>query len=78
MKDTLHFIISNIVDAPEAVEIEESEVDGYITFTVHAAKEDMGKVIGKEGKIIRSIRNIMKIKAMKENKRINITLAENA
>ncbi len=67
MKDTLHFIISNIVDNAEAVSIDETEEEGYVTFTVHAAKEDMGKVIGKEGKIIRSIRNIMKIKAMKEN-----------
>ena len=78
MKDTLHFIIVSIVDNPDAVSIEESETEGYVTFTITAAKEDMGKIIGKEGKIIRSIRNIMKIKAMKENKRINITLAENA
>lgn len=78
MKETLHFIIVSIVDNPDAVSISESEADGYVTFTITTAKEDMGKVIGKEGKIIRSIRNIMKIKAMKENKRINITLAENS
>lgn len=76
MKDTLHAIITAIVDNPDAVAIEESEVDGVTVFTVSLAKEDMGKVIGKEGKIIRSIRNVMKIPAMKQNKRINVTLAE--
>lgn len=76
MKDALLFIISSIVDSADAVKIEEQEEDGIINFIVTVAKEDMGKVIGKEGKVIRSIRNIMKIKAMKQDARINITLAE--
>lgn len=77
MKDTLHFIITSIVDDPDAVSIEEQHgEEGILNLVVTVAKEDMGKVIGKEGKVIRSIRNIMKIKAMKENVRINISLAE--
>ena len=76
MKDTLHFIIAGIVDNPDAVAIDEQEEDGNVNFTITVAPEDMGKVIGKEGKVIRSIRNVMKIKAMKQNKRINIQLAE--
>lgn len=78
MKDTLHFIVSSIVENPDAVSIDETEQEEMTVFTVTVAKEDMGKVIGKEGKVIRSIRNVMKVKAMKENKRINITLAEQA
>lgn len=76
MKETLHYIIAAIVDTPEAVEIEEREEDGIINLIITVAKDDMGKVIGKEGKIIRAIRNIMKIKAMKHNVRINVSLAE--
>lgn len=77
MKDTLHFIITSIVDDPDAVSIEEQTgEEGILNLVVTVAKDDMGKVIGKEGKVIRSIRNIMKIKAMKENVRINISLAE--
>ena len=76
MKDTLLYIITAIVDNPDAVAIEEREEDGIINFIITVAKEDMGKVIGKEGKVIRGIRNIMKIKAMKENIRINISLSE--
>ena len=69
MKDTLLYIISQIVDTPDEVEVSEEDIDGIVTYTVSVAKDDMGKVI-------RSIRNVMKIKAMKQNKRINITLAE--
>jgi len=76
MKETLTYILQAIVDSPDAVLVEEQDEEGTIHFTVTVAKEDMGKVIGKEGKVIRSIRNIMKIRAIKEDKRINITLAE--
>lgn len=76
MKDTLHFIVSAIVDNPEAVVIDEKEEDGILNLTITVAQEDMGKVIGKEGKVIRSIRNVMKIKAMKFDKRIKISIAE--
>jgi len=77
MKDTLHYIIAAIVDNSDAVTIQEEEAEGVHNFIVTVAKEDMGKVIGKEGKVIRSIRNIMKIKAMKHGIRINISLSEN-
>ena len=76
MKDTLHFIVSSIVDSPDAVVIDEHEEDGILNFTITVAPEDMGKVIGKEGKVIRSIRNSMKVKAMKHDTRIKISLAE--
>jgi uncharacterized protein len=76
MRDALLFIITSIVDDPKSVTIEENNIDGVINFTINVAKDDMGKVIGKEGKVIRSLRNVMKIKAMKHDERINITLAE--
>jgi uncharacterized protein len=78
MQETLHFIVSAIVDNPDAVKIDEHEEEGIHVYTVTVAPEDMGKVIGKEGKVIRSIRNIMKIKAMKYNQRMKITLADTA
>jgi len=76
MKDTLHYIITALVDNPDAVQIEERDEDGVLNLIVTVAPEDMGKIIGKEGKVIRSIRNIMKIKAMKHDVRINVSLAE--
>ena len=78
MKDTLQHIVSAIVEKPEEVQIDEADVDSILTFTIHVNKDDMGKIIGKEGKVIRSVRNVMKIAAMKNNQLINITLAETA
>lgn len=76
MKNALHYIVKSIVDNPEKTEIQEAEENGIINFVVQVAKEDMGKIIGKEGKIIRAIRNVMKIPAIKQNKKINISLNE--
>jgi predicted RNA-binding protein YlqC (UPF0109 family) len=76
MKDTLAYIVSSIVDNADAVAIDEQEEEGVTNFIIHVSKEDVGKVIGKEGKIIRAIRNIMKIPAIKQNKRIHVSVAE--
>jgi uncharacterized protein len=76
MKQTLEYLVSSIVDAPDKVSVREEEVDGITNLIISVAKDDMGKVIGKEGKIIRSIRNVMKIKAMKNSTRINISIAD--
>lgn len=77
MKDTLSYLVRAIVDDPESVQIDETEDDGVVNLIITVSKDDMGRVIGKEGKVIRSIRNIMKVKAIKENKRISVSLAEN-
>lgn len=76
MKDTLTFIIKGIVDKPEEVEITEEENQGIVNFTIKVATEDMGKVIGKEGKVIKAIRNVMRIPGVLQSKKIYITLAE--
>ncbi len=77
MKDALEYIISSIVDNPSSVSIsEELDENGIITYTIRVAKEDIGKVIGKDGKIIRAIRNVMKIPAIKQNKRVRVAIGE--
>lgn len=76
MKSALSYIVSTIVDNPKKVKIEETEEDGTINYEAEVAKEDMGKIIGKEGKIIRAIRNVMKIPAIKSNKKLLISLKE--
>lgn len=77
MKKALSYIVSAIVDDPKQVEITEEETDGVINFTVTVAKEDMGKIIGKNGKVIKAIRNVVKIPAIKLEKKIYISLSEN-
>jgi predicted RNA-binding protein YlqC (UPF0109 family) len=76
MKEFLVFIIQSIVDKPEAVSIEEAEEDGQVNLMVKVAQEDMGKVIGKGGKIIKSIRTLLRIRGIKEGKEVNVQLLE--
>lgn len=76
MKKALKYIVSQIVDNPEKVEITESEDQGITNFSITVDPSDMGKIIGKNGKVIRAIRNVIKISAIKQNKKINIALTE--
>ena len=78
MKKALEYIVTQIVDNPEKVEINEQEDQGIINFTIMVAPSDMGKIIGKSGKVIRAIRNVIKISAIKQNKKINIALSESS
>jgi uncharacterized protein len=78
MKDTLTYIVSSIVDNTDKVNVTEEENQGIVNLTVSVDPGEMGKVIGKEGKVIKAIRNVMRIPAMKQNKKIYITLAESS
>ena len=72
MKEALETIIKNLVSDPNAISIKEIEGEKNIIFEVRVAEKDMGRVIGKDGKIANATRTIMKALAAKENKRINI------
>lgn len=78
MKKALEYIISQIADEPKEVEIKELSENGIINFTIKVSPSDMGKVIGKNGKVIRAVRNVVKISAIKQNKKINIALSESS
>ena len=72
MKEILETIILNLVDDKESVEVTEKETNNLIELQVKISKDDMGKVIGKQGRIANAIRTLMKSVAGKENKKINI------
>lgn len=76
MKDILSYIVSAIVEKPEEVEITEEEQGGIVNLTIKVDKDDMGKIIGKNGRVIKAIRNVLKIPAIKHDKKIYITLTE--
>ena len=76
MKKILALILTSIVDNPDKIEVDEQEQNGIVNFIIKVDKEDMGKVIGKNGKVIKAIRNVMKIPAIKSGKKIYITLSE--
>ncbi len=72
MKEALTTIISSLVDDVDAISINQVDSDKMTTFEVKVANGDMGKVIGKEGRIAKAIRTIMKSVASKENKKVSI------
>lgn len=76
MKEILETIITNLVNNTESVNITEEITENAIELKVKVSKEDMGKVIGKQGKTANAIRILMKSLAGKENKKINIEFVE--
>ena len=76
MKEILETIILNLVDDKESVQITETENEKSIIFEVKVAQNDMGKIIGKQGKLARSIRTVMKAVAGKERKKVGVEFIE--
>ncbi|HLB51958.1 hypothetical protein A3B64_01580 [candidate division WWE3 bacterium RIFCSPLOWO2_01_FULL_37_24] len=76
MKEFIEYLVKQLVNKPDEVEVDETADNGSFAYKIKVANEDMGIVIGKEGKNIKSIRNLAKSKAIKENIRINIELLE--
>jgi uncharacterized protein len=76
MKDTLIYLLSQIVTHPEEVVVDEVEDADKTTLTIHVNEEDIGKVIGKQGRIIRSLRDLIKLIAAKHNTYVDVVLAE--
>lgn len=69
MKEILELIITNLVDNKDEVSIEEIINNKNVDYKVKVSKEDMGKVIGKQGKVAKSIRTVMKSVSAKEGKK---------
>ena len=72
MKEVLETIISNLVDEKDSVEINQVDGEKSIIFEVKVAEGDMGKVIGRQGRLAKSIRTIMKAFASKEHKKVSV------
>lgn len=70
MKDLLEFIIKNILGKDSKFEIVEEDNGSIVTLTVKTEEKDGGLVIGKQGKVIKAIRNILRIKATLEKKKV--------
>lgn len=75
MRDTVVYILDRILDNNPTT-VEETDDNGYVTITIHAPKDVMGKVIGKGGKTVNAIKNIVKIQAIKDGKKVDIQVAE--
>ncbi len=75
-KNLLEYIVKNLVNNPEAVQINEVEQETKLVLKLRVAKEDMGRIIGKEGRIIRSIREIISAYAVKNSQKVSVDIEE--
>ncbi len=76
MKELISFIAGRLVDDPDAVDVVEREEDNTVTVELRVAKEDLGKVIGKQGRTARAMRAVLAAMAAKEDKRSRLEILE--
>lgn len=74
MKDLLILIAKRLVDQPDLVDVKEEEREGVTVLCLKVGSDDMGKVIGKQGRIARAIRTLVKAAAINEEKRVNVEI----
>ncbi len=76
MKELLAVIAKALVDEPDAVQVSEREGERSIVLELRVADNDMGKVIGKQGRIAKCIRTVMKAAASRENKHVVVEIVQ--
>lgn len=76
MKQLLEHIAKAMVDDPDQVSVQQVESERLIILELKVAPEDMGKVIGKQGRIAKAIRTVVNAAAVKENKRVVVEIVQ--
>lgn len=76
MKELVRVIATSLVDRPEEVVVTETETEKAIIVELKVAPEDMGKVIGKQGRIAKSIRTVVKAAATKDDKKVVVEILQ--
>jgi hypothetical protein len=74
VRELVEFIAKELVDHPEEVSVTEVDKDDIMTLELRVHPDDMGKVIGKQGKIAKAIRTVVKAASMKENKKVHVEI----
>ena len=76
MAELLAYLARQLVDEPDAVSVEETERDGAIVLQLHVAKDDVGKVIGRQGRIARALRAIVRASGAHSHRRVLLEIME--
>ena len=76
LKDILSYIVENLVENPSEVFIEEVENDDTVTLQLKVAEADMGKVIGRQGRIAKEIRSVLKAAGLKDRKKVLVDILD--
>jgi uncharacterized protein len=74
--ELLAYLARELVDDPEAVRVEAEEREGSLVLLLHVAPDDIGKVIGRGGRIVRALRTVVRASAVREGQRVQIEIAD--
>lgn len=74
MKELVKVIAKSLVDHPEDVRVEEKQQDRQVTLELRVDEDDMGKVIGRQGRIAKAMRTVVKAAATRENKKVSVDI----
>ena len=74
MKDVLMYIIGSLVENPQAVKVGVSEDGEILRFKLNLASSDRGKIIGKEGRVVKAIRTVLQTAAARKNKKVYLDI----
>lgn len=74
MKELVEVIVKALVDNPDEVVVTEKEEGKNVTIELHVAASDMGKVIGKQGRIAKAIRSVVKAASLGDNKKVDVEI----
>ena len=76
MTELIEFLVKSLVEDPEAVSVEELEEDGDLVYEVTVAEDDLGRVIGKGGRVANAIRTIAKAAAVRLERRVIVDILD--
>ena len=76
MKDLLTYIAQNLVEHPQAVDVKETESDGNVVLELRVDPSDIGKVIGRQGRIAKEIRTRMRSVAQRQGKKVSVEIMD--
>ncbi len=76
MKELVEFITTSLVDDPTQVEVTQFRRGSQVTLELHVAKEDMGRIIGKSGRVASAMRTLLRVAAAQEGKRASLDIIE--
>jgi predicted RNA-binding protein YlqC (UPF0109 family) len=74
--DLLEYLARQLVDEPAAVKVEEVEEEGALVLRLHVAADDVGQVIGRQGRIARALRTLVRAAGVRENRRVLLEIVE--
>jgi predicted RNA-binding protein YlqC (UPF0109 family) len=76
MAELLEYLARQLVDDPDAVSVEQAEEEDELVLRLHVAEADRGKVIGRQGRIARALRTVVRASAARERRRVRLEIVE--